>query len=158
MSDNIQHIDLDSEDFEDAPRALRDYAKKLKRQLDETAKERDTYKGRAETSVLGDVLKGYVKPERVKSALKSDGIDPLDSEAVQSWFEENGDDFAKAGKATPSTPSAEETAEAAAHERLASTGGLTQPADMSKFDAAKAEITPDMRPEQVREILSRHMG
>jgi hypothetical protein len=29
---------------------------------------------------------------------------------------------------------------------------------MSKFEAAKAEITPDMRPEQVREILSRHMG
>lgn len=150
-----QFIDTNADEFIDAPKALRDAYDRLKARYTETAQERDTYKGRAESSALGDVLKGFTKPERVKSALLADGIDPLNSEAVSAWVTENGNDFARGENPTPSIPAADE-AEAAAHQRIQSSVGLKAPADMSKFEAAMAEITPDMNGAQVKEIYRKH--
>lgn len=149
-----QFIDVDSEEFSDAPRGLRDAYKKLQGRYTEVAQERDTFKGRAESSALGDVLKGFVKPERVKSALLSDGIDPLDSEAVGRWVTDNGNDFAR-GAATPnpSQPSAEEAAEAQAHRQIQSSSNLTQPADMTWVEAAQAALPENPTAAQVREAF-----
>ena len=151
-----QFIDTNSDEFIDAPKALRDAYDRLKSRYTETAKERDTYKGRAESSALGDVLKGFAKPERVKSALLTDGIDPLNTEAVAQWVTDNGDDFARsAGSSAPSTPAAD-NAEAEAHQRLQSNAGLRQPADMTKHDAAFAEITPEMTGAEIKALYKRH--
>ena len=151
-----QFIDTNSDEFVDAPKALRDAYDRLKSRYTETAKERDTYKGRAESSALGDVLKGFVKPERVKSALLADGIDPLNSEAVGQWVAENGSDFARGdGSANPSPPSAD-NAEAALHERFNSGAGLQQPADQSKLDAALAEAGPNATGQQLAAVFAKH--
>ncbi|HEU5115192.1 MAG TPA: hypothetical protein VFT74_00805 [Isosphaeraceae bacterium] len=154
MSD--QFIDTSSDEFIDAPRALRDAYDQLKARYTETAKERDTYKGRAESSALGDVLKGFTKPERVKSALLADGVDPLDSEAVSTWVAENGNDFAR-GEASPaqSQPSVDDS-EAEAHQRLQSSDNLRQPADMSKLEAALAEAGPNATGQELEVIYRKH--
>lgn len=168
MSDALKHIDLDDEQFEDAPKALRDYAAKLKKALaDETARAnglQQTVATHALSSVLGD--KGFKNPKAVEKSLLADGIDPLDSSAVETWLTENGDDYAKATGSTE-TPAPEqnvqtvETPEQAtvrsAYEQMsAATSGLRAPADLSKFDAASLEITPDMTPEQVRAVYVKH--
>lgn len=150
-----QFIDTNSDEFIDAPKALRDAYDRLKSRYTETAKERDTYKGRAESSALGDVLKGFTKPERVKSALLADGIDPLNTEAVAQWVADNGGDFARGETPAPSTPAAD-SAEAEAHQRLQSNAGLRQPADMTKHDAAFAEITPEMTGAEIKALYMRH--
>lgn len=150
-----QFIDTNSDEFVDAPKALRDAYDRLKSRYTETAQERDTYKGRAEASALGDVLKGFVKPERVKSALLADGVDPLNSEAVSRWVAENGNDFARGAGSATSTPDAD-SAEAAAHERFNSGAGLQQPADLSKLDAAIAEAGPNATGAQLAAIYAKH--
>lgn len=148
-----QFIDTNSDEFIDAPKALRDAYDRLKSRVTEITKERDTYKGRAESSALGDVLKGFAKPERVKSALLTDGIDPLDTEAVAAWVADNGGDFARSNAAPDPSQSGADNAEAEAHQRLQSNAGLRQPADMSKQEAAFAEITPDMDGAAIRELF-----
>ncbi|MGZ4560024.1 MAG: hypothetical protein ACXVGN_00090 [Mycobacteriaceae bacterium] len=151
-----QFIDTTSDEFIDAPKALRDAYDRLKQRFTETVQERDTYKGRAESSALGDVLKGFVKPERVKSALLADGIDPLNSEAVNQWVAENGSDFARGAGSDNTSQSVADDAEAEAHQRIQSNAGLQQPADMTKQAAAFAEITPDMDGAAVKALFQRH--
>lgn len=149
---DIQHIDVDAPEFDGTPKALRDHVAKLQEALKATTQERDTYKTQATTSALGDVLAGYKNPERVKRDLLSDSIDPLDKTAVEKWLSENGDDYAKgAGSAAPAVPSED----AAAHQRLQQTD-LTNPSDMTAFDAAKAEITPDMDGAAIRAVYRKH--
>lgn len=163
MSDAIRHIDLDDEQFEDAPRALRDYAAKLKKALDETTKERDGLHRQVASHALGDVLgdKGFKNPKRVEKDLLNDGIDPLDKSAVEGWLEEYGDDYAKA-EAAPEAP--EPTPKASVPEEVQQGYGqlsglqnqLHQPADMSKLEAAKAELPADATPEQVLAAFAKH--
>lgn len=159
MSDNFEHLDIDSEDFEDAPRALRDYAKKLKKALDSTRQERDQFQSQLASRSVGEVLgdKGFKNPKRVERDLISDGVDPLDSQAIARWLEENGDDYAK-GSAEPETPTPEQTAEVAAQaeaqERMSLTG--TSPADLSKWDLVQQQITPDMDGAAVAALYAKH--
>lgn len=153
MTDDIQHIDIDAPEFDGSPRALRDHVKKLQDAHKALVQERDTYKGQATQAALGDVLAGYKNPERVKRDLLNDGIDPLNSEGVERWLSENGDDYARGnGGSAPAVPSDDE---AAAHQRLQQTE-LTSPADMSKIEAAMAEITPDMGGEQIKAVYRKH--
>lgn len=150
-----QFIDVDSEEFENVPRGLRDAYKRLVRQHTEIVKERDTFKSQATAAALGDALSGFKNPERVKRDLLAEGVDPLDSEAVQTWLGSNGDDYAR-GDGAPSTPSntsAEEAAEVAAHQQLQAARSLTQPADMSKIDAAITALGPNATPEEVVEAF-----
>lgn len=148
-----QFIDTTSDEYLEAPKALRDAYDRLKSRYQETTQERDALKGRATDAALGDALRGFKNPERVKRDLLAEGIDPLNTEAVNSWLGNNGDDYAR-GEATPvnqsQTPDSAE--EAAAFQQLQAARSLTQPADMSKLEAALTEITPDMTPEQVIEV------
>jgi hypothetical protein len=167
MSDNIKHLDLDSEDFEDAPKALRDYARNLKKQFEQAVAERDGVRkqlaSKAVSEVLGD--KGFKNPKRVERDLLADGIDPLDNSAVEAWLADNSDDYAReTGSTAPPTPvetppteSPEQATVRSAYEQMsAATSGLRAPADLSKFDAASLEISDDMTPEQVREVYVKH--
>ena len=149
---DIQYIDVDAPEFDGSPKALRDHVAKLQEALKATSAERDTYRGQATAAALGDVLAGFKSPKRVERDLLSDGIDPLNKEAVEKWLGENGDDYARGeGSPAPAVPSEE----AAAHQRLQQTE-LTSPADMSKFEAAKAEITADMSGEQIQAVYRKH--
>lgn len=149
-----QFIDVDEDEYLDAPKALRDAYKKLVRQHTEIVKERDTFKSVATERALGDVLKDFKNPKRVQRDLASDGIDPLDSEAVSAWLEENGDDYAKGEGSTPPAPRGEDP-DAAAQRQIAG-ADLQTPADMTKLEAALAELGDDATPEQVIKVYQSH--
>lgn len=152
MTDDIQHIDLDAPEFDGTPKSLRDAYKALQDRYKTVVTERDTYKGQATSAALGDVLAGYKNPERVKRDLLSDSIDPLNREAVEKWLGENGSDYARGdGAPAPAVPSED----AAAHQRLQQTE-LTSPADMTAFEAAMAEITPEMGGAEVKAVYQKH--
>ena len=149
MTDNITHLDLDSDEYYDAPKALRQYAEKLKKALDSTTKELATARGQVAAQAIGEVLSGYKSPAKVKRDLLADGIDATDKGAVEKWLSENGDDYARAtASAESETPSVPED-EVAAHRSLNLDGEFRQPADMSKVDAAITELPADATPEQV---------
>lgn len=163
MSDEIKYIDVDDEQFEDAPRALRDAYKALARQHKEATSELGQARKTIASHALGDVLgnQGFKNPKRVEKDLLGDGIDPLDKSAVESWLGEYGDDYAKAESAGEPNAAQQQQqidpAIAAGHQSLNGLGdAVRQPTDVSKLDKAKAEITDDMSPEQVRETLLRN--
>lgn len=157
MSENIQNIDVDSDEFLDAPKALRDHVKKLQSRLGDLTSELSEVRSQATATALGDVLSAYKNPERVKKDLLSDKVNPLDNEAVAKWLEANGDDYAKgstdAGSSSTDTVSAEERAAAAA---ISSASEFTQPADMSKLQAAQAEMTSETTGQDFIELARKH--
>ena len=161
MSDKLQHIDIDSEEFEDAPRGLREYAKKLKAAYDSVSadysKARKQLASRAVSDVLAD--KGFKNPKRVERDLLADDIDPYDSKAVEEWISANGDDYAK-GAANPEpvqSPESAQNAELAEQYNRMNVGGeANQPAPNDKWAAVQAEITPDMDGAAVIEVYKRH--
>lgn len=156
MSDNFQHIDVDDDEYIDAPKALRDHVKKLQSALTKSNERLTELTGQVTATALTDVLAGYKNPERVKRDLLSDKVDPLNSGAVQQWLQQNGDDYAKgeAGSAPKSDPELE--AEAAAHQQLANAGaGLRQPADMSKVQAVQTELTKEMTGSDVIALIAK---
>lgn len=156
--DNLAHLDVDSEEFDEAPKALRDYVKKLQKQNKELGTELDgvraTAASNAVTSVLAD--KGFKNPERVKAAILADQINPLDSSAVEKWLADNGDDYAKVTP-DPATPPADETPapEAQAMQQVNSLN-VQQGAGVDALQKAMAEITEEMTPEQVRAVFIKH--
>lgn len=160
MTDAIKHIDLDDEQYEDAPKALRDYASKLKKALEAEQARTTTLTKQVASHALGDVLgtQGFKNPKRVEKALLADGIDPLDKSAVESWLEDNADDYAKAESTGESTPEAQQQqVDAETQQGYQKLSGLAdkvrQPTDVNALDKAKAKITDDMSPEQVRQVL-----
>lgn len=161
MSDAIKYIDVDDEQFEDAPKALRDAYKALARQH----KDATTELGQARTTIashaLGDVLgtAGFKNPKRVEQDILRDGIDATSATAVQAWLTANADDYAKAdGAPVESKPeqTEDQQRQQAAHQQLAAGSELRQPADTSKWDLAQSEITPDMDGAAVREVFKKH--
>ena len=152
MTDDIQHIDIDAPEYDGSPKALRDHVKRLQDAHKAVLAERDTYRGQATAAALGDVLAGYKNPKRVERDLLSDSIDPLNREAVEKWLGENGSDYARGDSGNAPAVTDED---AAAHQRLQQTE-LTSPADMSKLEAAQAEITPDMNGDAVRAVYRKH--
>lgn len=156
MTDNIQHIDVDSDEFLDAPKALRDHVKRLQ-QINTRLTETNTdLSGRLTATALTDVLSEFKNPERVKRDLLSDKIDPLDSEAVKQWLGSNGGDYARGeGGSAPSTDNPALAEDAAASQRINSTD-LTSPSSMTKWEAAQAEITEDMDGAAVKAVYRKH--
>lgn len=147
MSDAIKHLDLDSEEFEDAPKAVRDYAKSLKKQLESVTKERDGVRTQLASSSLEKVLadKAFKNPAKVQKDILRDGVDPLDSEAVEAWLADNSDDYARGTQETPAAEPPVPNEQQTAFERIAAVQSQTvNPANMSKAELAFAEITPDM--------------
>ena len=167
MSDDIRYIDVDDEQFEDAPKALRDAYKALARQHKEVASEVGQLRQTVASHALGDVLgtAGFKNPKRVEQDILRDGIDATDKNAVQAWLVANGDDYAKA-EGTPGepepvpaqpAPTPEQQAQASAFQQMqAAQAGLHQPADLSKWDLAQSEITPDMNGDQVIAVFKKH--
>ena len=156
MTDNIQHIDVDSDEFIDAPKALRDHVKKLQQVNTRLAETNTDLTGRVTASALNGVLVEYKNPERVKRDLLADKIDPLDNEAVNKWLGANGDDYAKgAGAHTPAQNTVPDE-ERAAHQRIAASDGLRTPADLSKLEAATLEVTPGMNGQDLIALYKKH--
>lgn len=137
---DIQHINVDDEQYEDAPRGLRDYVKQLQKANETLRAERDGFRNQISESALGDVLAGFKNPGRVKTDLLSDGVDPLDNEAVSKWLETNGDDYAR-GEQPPAAPEAETQAEVEVpdYDRLNS---LSQAGTPSGSDKAQLVANP----------------
>lgn len=157
MADAIQHIDIDSDDFLDAPKALRDYAKKLRLENQRLADTNGTLTGQLTATALTDVLKEFKNPERVKRDLLSDKVDPLDSEAVKQWLGTNADDYAK-GVVTPPAPvtPAVDDAEVQAHQQISAGAQYSQPADMSKLEAALTELGPNATAGEMEAAYRKH--
>lgn len=156
MTDNIQHIDVDSDEFIEAPKALRDHVKRLQGKLTEVTGERDTFRDQATSGALSGVLAEFKNPDRVKSAMLGDKVDPLDTEAVRTWLASNGDDYAKGGQSSVSSTDSVTAEERSAQANLNASSEFTTPADMSKFEAAKAEITPEMNGADIKAIYRKH--
>lgn len=147
---STQHIDVDSPEFEDAPRALRDAYKKLQKELGDVAKERDSFRSQAHSQALSSVLsdKGFKNPKRVERDLLADGIDPLDAVAVESWLTTNGDDYA-VGTATP----AEDPAQVQQQQNLNAIQNTVNDGEslhgMDVLERGQVELPADASPEQV---------
>lgn len=154
---DIQHIDVDTDEYLDTPKALRDHVKKLQEALTKSGQEYQALTTKVSATALTGVLEGFKNPERVKRDLLSDKIDPLDSEAVGKWLVSNGDDYARGeGTPPPENSSSVDPEEQAAHQKIANTASLGNPANMSKLDLAVAEITPDMDGKAIEAIYRKH--
>lgn len=158
MSDNMQHINLDDEQFEDAPKALRDYARSLKKALDSKSTEADGYRKQLHSRAVGDVLadKGFKNPKRVESDLLRDGIDPLDTGAVTAWLSENEGDYAKGSTPPVENPVNAERAEAHAVINAATSHAATPNA--GAWERAQAELAtiPNPDGQTVLKIYAKH--
>lgn len=158
MTDNIQHLDLESDEYYDAPKALRQYAANLKKALDSAHSERDTYRSQLNSRALGEVLssKGFKNPKRVEKDLLADGVDPLDESAVSGWLAEFGDDYATGAAAPAQETPAVSDDERLAHEQLRVGSEFRSPADMSKLEAVNAEAPKDATGQDLIELYRKH--
>lgn len=153
MADNLTHIDVDSDEYDDAPKALRDYVKKLQKQNESLSTELDGVRGREASRAVSDVLadKGFKNPKRVERDLLGDSIDPLDIGAVEAWLAENSGDYAQTEAVSESVdPGSEQDADAQRQAQLNSLnvepgGGLT------KLEQVQASLPDNPTSEQVRE-------
>lgn len=102
MSDDIRHLNLDHQDFAEAPPALLDHVRKLKKQFDAINAEVAELRGLATTQALSDALGDFRSPAKVERQLLADGVDPLDRSAVDGWLKEYGEDYARKPEAEAS--------------------------------------------------------
>lgn len=150
MTDNIENIDLDSDDFANAPTGLREYAKNLKSRL----AERDQLIGKYQDEALGSVLTqaGFANPNRVRSAIAADKIDLSDRTKVNEWIATNGNDFARGAQA-PAELQQEQpdhTAQALVQHQMQDLQNVATPSGaVNAFEKVKAEITNTMDKDEV---------
>lgn len=152
---DIKFIDVDDEQFEDAPKALRDAYKSLRKQAETLITERDGALKQVASRAIADVLadKGFKNPKRVERDLLSDKIDVSNKDAIEAWLEENGDDYAKGEAAPVETPeaTAEQQALAAGHQQLQAAGAqIRDTSGMTPLARATAELPENPTPEQVK--------
>lgn len=155
---DIEHIDVDSEDFESAPKALRDHVKKLQDALKSANTTISDFRSRETERALSDVLTGFKNPGRVQRDLLADKVDPLDNEAVNKWLEANAGDYAQGDGAAAETPAEQASPDAtlaAQYARLNPTG-LRKPADQGLMEALAA--IPDDLPAHLVEQRMREIG
>lgn len=154
MSDELQHINVDDEQWDGTPRALREHVDKLQKALKVAGQTITGFETERASTALSGVLTGYKNPERVKSDILRDKVDPLDSEAVTKWLEGNGDDYARAS-ADPALDDQEgdpDSERAAARERLNAFQQFGRPGTADP--AALVKSTPtDLNPANTREWI-----
>lgn len=159
MSNNWD-IDVDHEDFEDAPRELRAAYKALRKRFDSVTTERDDYRAKWETRAADDALSGFGfrNSKRVTKDLVADGVDLSDTDAVKAWVEENGDDYARETQApaTETGQEADHSEEQQARGQIAEATSQAQPAQTDALKAALAEITPEMTGDDVIGVYRKH--
>jgi hypothetical protein len=158
---DIKHIDIDSDEFEDAPKALRDYARKLKAANESLAKERDGALQKVASRAIADVLadKGFKNPKRVERDLLAEGIDVSDKDSIEGWLAENGDDYAKGEVVPVETPeaSAEQQALAAGHQQLQAAGAqIRDTSGMTPLQRAQSELPANATAEDVLAAYAKH--
>lgn len=154
MSDDYQYIDVNAEEWENTPRALREALDKAQKALKAEKQATAELRTQQASTALSDVLTGFKNPERVKRDLLSDKIDPLDKSAVEEWLKENGDDYARGEAAPVETPDPDGNEQLAGEYAGMQLGDDYRPAgDMTKLQAAQAKITPDMTGDQVAALL-----
>ena len=158
MSDNFQHIDVDSDEFEEAPKALRDHVKKLQKRLNEQSAQVSDLTNKLASRAVADVLadKGFKNPAKVQRDILADQIDPTDKAAVEAWLAENSDDYARAGaQETESAPELN-AEDAAAAERMNNLSGTTTAAGLSTWEQVQKLITPEMTGDQLKALYAQH--
>ena len=155
MSDNFQYLDVDDEQFEDAPRALRQAYEKLKKAHQSDAQELASLRGTVKQTTATDVLKAKGYDPRAAKFLIQSGVNLNDSEAVDGWLAEDGA-FFKVGDAPPAEHAEDHSAEAQARSQIADASSQTQPAAVDKLQAALAEITPSMTAADVVEVYRKY--
>lgn len=144
MSDTFAHLDVDTDEFENAPRALRDAYKELQKSYKSQAQQITDLRDKTTSVALSGVLTGFKNPERVKSAMLSDSIDPLNTEAVEAWLSANGDDYAKATNSAPQSQ-----ADAPNYDALAAPSQLGDPAVQDAQLQAVLNAPKDASPEEL---------
>lgn len=154
MSDTIQHINVDDDQWDGTPSALRDHVKRLQKALNERDQTITGLTEKVHTTVLSDVLAGFKNPERVRRDLISDKVDPLDSEAVAKWMESNADDYAK-GTGSAETPQEDQQQELPDQRRLNVPGEQGSPAGSNKL-AELSSMPTDLSPTETRQWLVDH--
>lgn len=157
MSD-IQHIDVDSEDYESAPKALRDHVKRLQKAHTDLQQTTSDLRGQLNSRALGDALAGksFKNPKRVERDLLSDKVDPLDVNAVEAWLNENAADYAlvaSEGEPNPEGSEQQPDPDAEAYGRIGRTTG-GDPSSLTRLEAATAKITPEMTGEDVAKLFA----
>lgn len=154
MTDNFAHLDVDAEEFDSAPRALRDAYKKLQKSYNEQGQQITDLREKQTASALSGVLAGFKNAERVKRDLLADKVDPLDNEAVTKWLEANGDDYARAQ--TPADPvTDEETEQVADYGRINAPGQVGQPA-IANQEQVLANAPKDASPAELAAYFAKN--
>lgn len=153
MSDNtIEHIDVNDEQWDNTPKALRDHVAKLQAALADRDKTIDGYRTAETDRALTDVLAAFKSPSKVRRDLLADKVNPLDSEAVGKWLDENGSDYAPRGE--NAEPAGTEQQEPQDDGQAAEYGRLTpnvarRPADVDTWERINSEIPDDLPPDQM---------
>lgn len=158
MSDDIQHIDVDADEWQGTPRALREQVDKLQKAL-KTANQKITgfESERVETALSG-VLTGYRNPGKVKADILRDKVDPLDDEAVAKWLKDNGDDYARDEQAPVDPSSAEEQPDPQADRAKLDAVAQIGQSGAANAEALVASVPKDLSPAETREWLIRNAG
>jgi hypothetical protein len=156
MSDNIEYIDVDSDEFYDAPKALREAYRKLKDARESDRKELNSLRQQGVDQALTDVLSGFKSPAKVKRDLLADGINAHDSKAVEQWLSANGDDYARGQASAQPEPPVVPDEERLAHEQLNVGSEFKQPADLTKLQAVQAEAGANPTGEQLIALFQKH--
>lgn len=172
MSDSSYEDYLDDDYFEDdddhqedqTARGLRKTIEKQNRKIKSLESENTKYRKTENERQAKEALsgKGFKNTRKVARDLLADGIDLSDSEAVNEWLSENGDDYARDENSETETPSAEEneienseehSEMASAFERLNNTQRMATPAHLSKYEAATAQLSDDASPDEVERVF-----
>jgi uncharacterized protein YjgD (DUF1641 family) len=93
-------LDLDGNDGNDGSandgngmKALRQQLKKLQKDAEDREKELETFRSKARTSTISDVLKEAKAPEKLARFVARDLEGDITEEAVKKWLADNGDVF-----------------------------------------------------------------
>jgi hypothetical protein len=154
VSDTIQHINVDDDQWDGTPSALRDHVKRLQKELKSRDEQISSLRDQQTSAVLSDVLAGFKNPERVKRDLISDKVDPLDSEAVTEWMKSNADDYARS-TGSADNPQEDQQQELPDQRRLNAPGEQGQPAGSNKL-AELDSMPADLSPQQTAQWLIDH--
>lgn len=152
MSDDYKYIDVDDEQWDGTPRALREALDKAQKALKERDRQITEFRDQQAASALSDVLAGFKNPERVKRDLLAEKVNPLDNEAVTKWLEANADDYARAQAPaeTPVDTTTEETPSVPDYRRLNAPAEVGEPVNGDKAQVLKA-APKDLSPAELRQ-------
>lgn len=156
MTDNFAHLDVDAEEFDSAPRALRDAYKKLQKSYNEQGQQITDLRESQTASALSGVLAGFKNPERVKRDLLSDKVDPLDEGAVTKWLESNADDYARSQAPADPVNGGDDETQVADYGRINAPGQVGTPANVNQQEQVLANAPKDASPAELAAYFAKN--